>query len=185
MQKLWQKKLKLSYSKDVFDVVQFGSSVIEGQKPRDLDVAVIFQKILLKEQLEQAQKIKKQLQKFSELPIHVSSLDLYSLFESSNFAKENILFYGKSIISRDYFVKKLGFTPKIQIFYSLKNLKKKDKIRFNYTLNGRKGKYGLLRKYGGKLVKPGLIEIFPEHKDIFLESLKKITSNLKVVNVLL
>ena len=60
MQKLWQEKLKLNYSKNVFDIVQFGSSVIEGENPRDLDIAVIFQKIPLKEQLEEAQKIKKQ-----------------------------------------------------------------------------------------------------------------------------
>ena len=30
-QKLWQQKLELNYSKDVFDIVQFGSSVIEGK----------------------------------------------------------------------------------------------------------------------------------------------------------
>lgn len=183
-QKLWQEKLKLSYSADVFDIVQFGSSVIEGKTPRDLDVAVIFQKIPLKEQLNQAQEIKKQLQKISKLPVHISSFDLYSLFDISNFAKENILFYGKSIISKNYFVKKFGLNPKTQIFYSLKNLKKKDKIRFNYMLNGRKGKYGLLRKYGGELLKPGLIEIFPEYKELFVESLKKITSNIKIVNIL-
>jgi len=178
-QKLWQKKLKLNYNKEVFDIVQFGSSVTR-EEPNDIDIAVIFQKIPLKKQLEQAQEIKKQLQKISEPPIHINSFDLYSLFDSSNFAKENILFYGKSIISKDYFVKKLGLIPRINIFYLLKDLKKKDKIRFNYMLCGKNRKYGLLRKYGGKLLKPGLIEIFPEHKDIFIKSIKKITSNFKV-----
>lgn len=184
MQKLWQKKLKLNYDKDIFDIVQFGSSVIEGENPRDLDIAVIFQKIPLKEQLEEAQKIKKQLQELSDIPIHVSSFDLYSLFDSSNFAKENILFYGKSLVSKDYFAKKFGFSTKIQIFYSLKDLKKKDKIRFNYMLNGRKKEYGLLRKYKGKLLCPGLIEIFPEHREIFVKSIKKITNSFKIVNTL-
>ena len=60
-QKLWQKKLKLNYSKDVFDIVQFGSSVIEGEAPNDIDIAVIFNKIPLKDQLNQAQKIKIQI----------------------------------------------------------------------------------------------------------------------------
>lgn len=183
-QKLWQEKLKLNYNKDVFDIVQFGSSVIEGQIPRDLDIAVIFQKIPLKEQLNQAQEIKKQLQKISELPMHISSFDFYNLFESSNFARENILFYGKSIILRDYFAKRFGLNPRVQIFYSLKNLKKKDKIRFNYMLNGKKGKYGLLRKHGGRLLKPGLIEILPEHKDIFIREIKKITSNFEIKQIL-
>ncbi len=184
MQKLWLKKLKLNYSKNVFDIVQFGSSVIESREPRDLDIVVIFQKIPLKEQLEESQKIKRQLQKISEISIHITSFDLYSLFDKSNFAKENILFYGKSVISGNYFVKKFGLNPRVQISYSLENLKKKDKIRFNYILSGKKGKYGLLRKYGGELLKPGLIEIFPEYKDIFVESIKKITSHFKIVNIL-
>ena len=105
MQKLWQKKLKLSYSKEVIDIVQFGSSVKENSKPNDIDIAVIFNKIPLKDQLNESQKIKKQIQSLSSIPIHVKSFDLYSLFDSANFAKEGILSYGKSIISGDYFSK--------------------------------------------------------------------------------
>lgn len=180
IQRLWLRKLKLKYSKDVFDVVQFGSSVVEGNDPKDIDVCVIFNKIPLKEQLIQAQNIKKQLQKISELPIHIKSFDLYSFFDKANFSKENILFYGKSIIYKDYFVKKLGFSPKIHIYYYLKNLKKKDKIRFNYMLNGKGGKYGLLRKYQGRLLRPGLIEIMPEYENIFVKSIKKIISSFQI-----
>jgi len=183
-QKLWLKKPKLNYSKDVFDIVQFGSSVIENREPNDLDIAVIFYKISLKEQLNQAQEIKKQLKEISEIPVHVSSFDLYSLFDKSNFARENILFYGKSIISGNYFSEKFGLKPSIQIFYSLKDLEKKEKIRFNYLLNGKKGNYGLLRKYKGKLLKPGLIEIFPEYEEIFINSIKKITKDFKAVKTL-
>ena len=180
MQKLWQKKLKLSYSKEVIDIVQFGSSIMESSKPNDIDIAVIFNKIPLKDQLNESQKIKKQIQSLSSIPVHVKSFDLYSLFDSSNFAKENILFYGKSILSGDYFSKHFGFSPKLQISYSLKNLEKKDKIRFNYLMNGKKGKYGLLRKYGGHLLNPGLIEIYPEFEDVFIEAIKEITSDFKV-----
>ena len=184
MQKLWQKKPKLNYSKDVLDIVQFGSSVIEEKEPGDIDFAVIFNKIPLKDQLNEAQKIKKQLQKFFDLPIHIKSFDLYSFFDESNFAKESILFYGKSLISGGYFAGKFGLFPRIQIFYSLNDLKKKDKVRFNYMLNGRQGNYGLLRKYKGELLKPGLIEISPEHEDIFVGSIKKIISNFKLKKIL-
>ena len=184
MQKLLQKKLKLNYSKDVFDIVQFGSSTFEGKTPNDLDVAVIFYKIPLKEQLIQAQKIKKQIQEKVNLPIHIKSFDLYSLFDKSNFAKESILF-GKSLIFLDYFSKRFGFYPRVQINYSLKNLEKKDKVRFNYLLSGKGGGYGLLRKYGGKLLRPGLIEVLPEHEEIFIESIKKLTSGFKIKKIFL
>ncbi|MBS3163273.1 hypothetical protein J4427_01135 [Candidatus Woesearchaeota archaeon] len=184
MHYLWQKKPKLNYSSDVFDIVQFGSSVMENSNPSDIDITVIFNKIPLKEQLEQSQSIKNQLQKFSDIPIHVKSYDLYSFFDESNFAKENILFYGKSIISGDYFSKKFGLNSKIQVYYSLINLKKKDKIRFNYMLNGKKGNYGLIKKYGGNLLKPGLIEIYPEHENVFIESIKKITDKFEIRRIL-
>jgi len=85
--------------------------------------------------------------------------------------------FGKSLISGDFFFKKIWINPRIQIYYSLNNLLKKDKIRFNYMLNGKKGIYGLLRKYKGELLKPGLIKIFPEHKEIFINSIKKFKVN--------
>jgi len=183
-QNLWQKKLKLNYSKDIFDIAQFGSSVIDRKKPNDIDIAIIFGKIPLKEQLNQAQEIKKQIQKHSEIPVHVTSFDLYSFFENSNFAKENILFLGKSLITGGNFSKNFGLSPVVQISYSLKNLKKKDKIRFNYMLNGKGGEYGLLRKYGGKIIAPGIIEIASENEGIFTESIKQITSIFKTKKIL-
>ncbi|MAG45801.1 MAG: hypothetical protein CMH63_03455 [Nanoarchaeota archaeon] len=182
---LWQKKPKLTYSKETQDIIQFGSSVMENTIPNDIDIAILFQKIPLKEQLLQAQTIKHQLQKLTNLPIHITPFDLYSLFHEGNFAKENILIYGKSFITKDYFSKKFNLTPKIQISYELKNLKKKDKVRFHYLLKGKKGKYGLLRKYNGKLINPGLIEILPEYEKIFLESIKKITSKFKIKKILI
>ncbi len=184
MHKLWQKKPKLIYTKNIFDIIQFGSSVAEGIIPNDIDIAIIFQKIPLKTQLIEAQKIKNQLKKLSEIPIHITSFDLYNLLNKSNFAKNNILFYGKSIISGNYFIENFGLTPSIQIYYSLKKLEKKGKIRFNYLLNGKKEKYGLLRKYKGNLLKPGLIEILPEHEIIFTEAIKKITPNFKIRKIL-
>lgn len=184
MSQLWQRKPKLSYNKNVLDIVQYGSSIIEGSNPNDIDIAVIFDKIPLKEQLNQAQEIKKQLQKLSKLPIHIKSFDLYSFFNVANFAKENILFYGKSLLSKNYFSKTFGLTPKIQIFYSLKEFKKKEKVKFHYMLRGKKKEYGLLRKYGGELLNPGLIEILPEHEKIFVDSIKKLTTNFKIRKIL-
>jgi len=183
MLKLWQKKLKLSYSKDVVDIVQFGSSIFENSEPKDIDIAVIFQKISLKEQLEERQNIKNQLQKQIELPVHIESFDLYSLFDKGNFARGGILFYGKSIISGKNFSENFGLVPKIVISYVLKDLEKKDKVRFNYLLNGKKGSYGLLRKYGGGIIYPGAVETLPENEKIFLDKMKKITDKIKIERI--
>ncbi len=181
---LWQKKLRLNYSKDVFDIVQFGSSVIEGKEPRDIDICVIFNKIAVKEQLIQSQKIKRQLEKISKMPLHMTSFDLYGFLDPSNFARESILFYGKSLISKKIFANRLGFTPKIQISYDLSNLKKRDKVKFNYLLRGKSGNYGLLKKHGGKLLNPGLIEIEPGFDELFINHIKRITSKFKIRKVM-
>lgn len=185
MQKKLQKKLELSYSENIIDIVQFGSSVIEGKLPNDIDIAVIFKKIPLKEQLEESQNIKTQLEPRFDKPIHIKSYDLYSLFEKGNFAKESILFYGKSLISGKYFSEYFGIMPKIQITYSLARLQKKDKVRFNYLLNGKGGNYGMLREYSGKLLGPGLIQINPEYQEVFVNSLNKITDELKINRIFL
>jgi len=182
--KLWQKKLKLNYNKDILDIIQFGSSTIENTEPNDIDIAIIFNEIPLKKQLLETQKIKRQLEKTTTLPIHTTPFTFKSIFDKSNFARENIIFHGKSIISQDPFIKKIGLTPKIQIYYSLKDLEKKEKIKFNYLLNGKRKKYGLLRKHKGSLLKPGLIEISPEHEKIFTDSIKKITPNFKIRKIL-
>lgn len=183
MHKTLQKKQGLNYSENIFDIVQFGSSIMRGNKPNDIDIAVIFKSIPLKQQLEESQQIKKQLAASFSLPIHMSSYDLYSLFNEGNFAREGILFYGKSLISSKYFASRFGLTPRIQLEYSLSHLEKKDKVRFNYLLNGKKGEYGLLREYNGRLIKPGLIEIEPPYENIFVESIKKIISTFKVNKV--
>lgn len=185
MQKLWQEKLKLKYSKEVFDIVQFGSSAIEGKDARDIDVAVIFNNLPLKRQIDEAYEIKKQLEKLTNEKIHISNYDLYGLFDASNFAREGIIFCGKSLVSGNYFAGKFGLEPRIQISYVLGKLKKKDKIRFHYMLRGKKGRYGLLRKYGGALINPGVIEIMPEHEEIFLNSIKKIISGFSVKRILI
>ncbi len=184
MQKDLQKKQKLNYSAEVMDIVLFGSAVVETLEPNDLDVAVIFKSGKLKQQLEEAQKIKKQLRKIYDLPIHIQSYDLDSLFNKGNFARESILFSGKSLISGGYFAEYFGLVPRVQISYTLKKLEKKDKVRFNYLLNGKKKEYGLLRKYKGELISPGLIEIKPEYELVFVSAMKKITKDIKIKKIL-
>jgi hypothetical protein len=179
---LWQKKLELNYPKSVLDIVQFGSS-LQKENPNDIDLAVIFEKIPLKDQLAIGQAIKEQIEKKTNIPIHLKVYDLYSFFNEGNFAKESILFYGISIITKKYFSENFGMIPLIEINYSFEDKKKKDKVRFNYMLSGKKGKYGLLREYKGKLIKPGIIAIKPEHQQIFIDAIKKEKVNYAIKKI--
>jgi hypothetical protein len=177
--------LELKYSSDVIDIIQFGSSIFDEENANDVDIAVIFNKIFIKEQLEQSQQIKRQLEKYTAKPIHISSFDLESFFDDSNFSREGILIYGKSILTKKDFVERFGLISKLQISYSLKELDKKDKIRLNYSFNGRAGKYGLFRIHGGKIISPGTIEINPEKELIFVNAIKELTNEYKIKKVLI
>jgi hypothetical protein len=181
--KLWQKKLKIKISQNIIDIIQFGSSIFLDSKPNDIDIAVIFNKITLKEQLNESQKIKEQLNQQTDIPIHIKSYDFYSLLDKSNFAREGILFYAKSLITQKNFTEHFGLIPKLRIQYNLSNLEKKEKVKFNYTLSGKQGKYGLLKKYNGKLIAPKTIEINPEHEKIFIQKLKKITNKIETKRI--
>jgi len=41
-----------------------------------------------------------------------------------------------------------------------------------------------LKKYGGELLKPGLIEVYPEYENLFTGQIRKITSDFKLKKVL-
>src|SRR3989344_822837 len=123
--KLWLQKQKLNYNKNVFDIIQFGSST-----------------------------------------------------------RENNLFHGISLIDKKFFSEKLRFIPKIQIYYSLERMGKNEKIKFNYMLSGRGGKYGLLKKYNGNLIRPGLVEISPNYENIFIEKISALTKKFRIKKVL-
>ena len=51
------------------------------------------------------------------------------------------------------------------------------------VIKWKKGNYGLLRKYGGKIINPGVVETMPENEKIFLEQMRKITKNLSVERI--
>jgi len=183
---IFQKKLKLHYSSNVLDVVLFGSSVLEGSSPNDLDIAVVFGNgVSVKTQLEEGQKIKKQIMEITSLPVQIQNYTLESLFKESNFAREGILFYGISLLDRKFFSLRLGLKPVLRINYILSDLEKKEKIRFNYLLNGKAGSYGMLRKHGGRIVAPGVLETEPKNELIFTSEMKKITPKIKIERILM
>jgi hypothetical protein len=181
---LWQRKLELP-SSDVLDIVQYGSSVIEGTSPNDIDIAVIFKRIPLKEQLSRVQEIKRMLKSYVDLPIHAKPFDLEALFDESNFAREGIFFYGMGLVSHRPFSNRFSLDPRLRILYSLDKLPKKDKVRFHYLLKGKKGFPGMLDRNGGEMVAPGMIEISPRHELVFLIPMKAICGEVRTEKIFL
>ncbi len=179
----WQKKPVLKYNHDVMDIVQYGSSIIKSEEPNDIDIAVIFRKTPLKQQLEESQRIKMQLEKFTDKPIHIKNFDMETLFNKGNFARESIMFYGKSIITGKYFAEELGLKPMLQAKYSLEGLEKKDKVRLHYALKGKGNYKGFLEKHNGQMIGPGIVVVPPEYEVLLLKKIKAITENYNTIKV--
>ena len=174
-------KKPTQHFEEVLDIIQFGSSIQKGRIPNDIDVAVLYKEIPLKKQLEISQKIKYELGKEFDIPIHIKSYTYETLFDPSNFAKEGIL-RGISIFTQTFFANRFGLEPKIHITYNLNTLDKAGKVRFNYFLNGKKGKHGFLQDSIGQLIKPGYVHLNPLYEFLFIEKMKEsITYDIKVV----
>ena len=50
-------------------------------------------------------------------------------------------------------------------------------------MSGRGGNYGLLKKYGGNLIAPKVIEIEPVYEKVFVDKLKEITERIEVKKI--
>lgn len=171
MQKHLLKRPEQKFEK-VLDIIQFGSSILYDAEPNDIDIAVLYEQIPLKEQLITSQRIKKSFETQTSIPIHINSYSYQTLLDQGNFAKESII-SGISLFSGDFFAKKLNLIPEIHIFYSLLKLDKAGKVRFNYFLHGKSGKGGFLTEEIGRLVKPGYVILNPLYEKVFFKKIKE------------
>ncbi len=139
--------------KEVHDIVVFGSVVRGKEKPQDIDIIVIFKKVVNKEIEYQ---IKKEIEKQYE-NVSIISKTENTLFDSSFDARESILFEGKSLITGTAIGEKYGYVP-IGIFkYQFKNWNKLQKTKYYHALNGRDGKKGIAQKLGCVKLSDGII----------------------------
>ncbi|MFT4326236.1 MAG: hypothetical protein ACMXYK_01925 [Candidatus Woesearchaeota archaeon] len=162
-------KTVMSNLQDINYIVQYGSSLY-NDKPSDIDLAVFYTQIPLKEQLIKSQQIKKEVQKLTYIPIHIQSFTWNSFLTSHNFAKTGIL-QGIDVITQKEFSLYFDLQCSLHIQYNLQSLSKTEKIRFHYLLHG-KQKNGLLQKVKGKLIAPGLIEIPIQHQQTLREKIQ-------------
>ncbi|MEW6408447.1 MAG: nucleotidyltransferase domain-containing protein [Patescibacteria group bacterium] len=136
-------------SNKILDIILFGSYIKEKEKPKDIDLAILFKeedynyidKINLK--------IKNIIQKYNLIP-HIQVLLIDNIFKEPLYL--TLLHEGFSIKNKIYISKSLKTESCILIIYSLKNLNYSKKTLFGYALKGRTGKKGLLYQINGKTI---------------------------------
>ncbi|MEK6922586.1 MAG: hypothetical protein AABX08_02180 [Nanoarchaeota archaeon] len=166
----------------IFDVVVYGSAVKSKDFPSDIDIAVLFIKGTLKERLSKIQSIKKKI----KLPnrIDIKGILLEELFQEQFFARSGILLEGISIFDDKPFAHKIGFEGWAMFVYSLRNKTHAQKVKFNYLLRGR-SVIGLIKKFEGKHLSPGIILIPIKNSIIFEDIFKSHKIDYSKKNILL
>ena len=126
---------------EILDIVIFGSFVKGKDKPKDIDVLLIYKS---KINAELSHNIKKEFEAFN-LEVDLVSKAYNDLFKSAFVARESYLSEGYSLVQKNFIAGGLGFKPMILLKYDISNLNKSERMRFYYSLYGRNAE-GMIEK---------------------------------------
>lgn len=149
------KKLKIDLKnflrkeKFLIDIFLFGSALKGKEKPKDIDVIVLFRD----KDYERIEDILYQIKKIGEklkIKPHLEPIIIDQLHDQKVYP--SLLHEGFSLKNMKFLHQKLNFKPFLLITYLLKNKKPSDKVRFSFALYGRKKGEGLLKKLKGEVL---------------------------------
>ena len=128
------KKFYLKNKDRILDVVLFGSLVRGKDKPKDIDILLIFKE---KKDLEITHRLRKILEQKIKIDVEVTSINYNKLFDTKLKIRESFLTEGYSLINKRGIAEGLGFANKVLFNYNLKGKSKSQRMRFYYSLYGR------------------------------------------------
>ncbi len=132
----------IKHEPEIIDIILFGSAEKGKEKPNDVDVLLVFKK---KKNLALTQELKKIISLKISLPLGITSKTYEELFQPSYLARESLLTEGFSLINKISFAEGLGYKSSVLFIYQLKGKTPSERMRFYYSLYGRKTQ-GMLKK---------------------------------------
>jgi predicted nucleotidyltransferase len=155
--------------KEIIDIMIFGSAARGKDRPKDIDVLVVFKD---KVSNEIVYELRKSLEKTGLKPDIVGKT-CEGMLSSGFLPREDILSDGYSLSLGRSLSESFGYRSFVLFKYGLKDLNQSERIRFHYALMGRGGNGSMIKKLDGikftsavVLVPVGSSEPFEE----FLES---------------
>jgi hypothetical protein len=143
----------------IVDVLVFGSAVKGKERPRDVDLAVIF---LKDADAEIIKKIEGYFEK-GKLSVHISTLNVQDFFQKPHSLAKTLLHEGISLFSFQPLFHNFGFSSQVLYVYDLRKMTPSEKVRFVYAFKGRDGK-GIVKRFGGAFIADGCF-LIPIEKD--------------------
>ena len=121
-------------SRDILDVILFGSSIKGKTFPKDIDIAVITNKPVLED-------IK---------GFHISTLKSQDFFLNPPTLVNTLLREGYSLKYEKFFAERYQFSSKVLFTYKIASLKPSQKVKVVTILRGKKKEAGIVEEYHGK-----------------------------------
>lgn len=128
---------------EILDIILFGSSVRNKEKPNDIDILILFKD---KKNVDISYEFKKRLQK-AGYNADVTDKTYIDLLDGSFKASEGILSEGYSLINNKFLSEGFGYANLTLFKYQLNGLTKSQRMMFYYSLYGR-GQKGMLEELG-------------------------------------
>jgi len=126
---------------EILDIVLFGSLVRGKEKPKDIDLLIIYNK---KINSELNYEIKKEIENLG-FKIDLIAKTYNDLFRTSFIARESYLSEGYSLVQKKFISDGLGYKSMVLFRYDLINFNKSQRMRFYYSLYGRTTE-GMIKK---------------------------------------
>ena len=130
------------HEEEIIDIILFGSAVKGKEKPRDIDLLVLFK---TKKNLDLSYELRKRLERI-DLNAEITAKSYKELFESSFIAREAILSEGYSLILQKFISAGFGYVNFVLFKYELIGFSKSERMRFYYSLYGRGKEDGMLKQ---------------------------------------
>lgn len=143
--KKFSRKIKSILKEEkVLDLILFGSAVRGKEKPKDIDLLILYVPGI-EDITEKNYEIKNKLKEIN-YKFEVTGKTYDDLFSSEFFAREGILSGGFSLKQKKFISECYGYKGFTFFKYSLNKLNKSKRMQFYYALNGRGKNKGLLKK---------------------------------------
>jgi len=130
---------------EILDIILFGSTVRQKEKPNDIDLLVLYKD---KKNLDISYKLKVLLES-KNLAVEITDMTYKDIFGGSFKARESILSEGYSLVYDKILSEGFGYMNLTLFKYDLGKLNKSERMRFYYSLYGRtKEQKGVLNELG-------------------------------------
>ena len=178
--KEFRKILKEYFSKDILDIIVFGSFMKGKENPNDIDMLIIFPK---KVNLDLEYELRKDLSKLN-FKFHVQGVSYKELFEAGFLAREGVISEGFSLLIEKPISECYGFLSYVLFKYNLEGMNASKKMMFYYSLFGRGKEQGVLQVYKSQKLSDNLIIVPVNNSENIRDFLDSKKIRYKSVNVL-